>query len=112
MLTQLDINGLIGVSVKTYEETLRKRIKKKQEKSRTYTDKRRAAHKQVFSSGDYVRIKKPGHVGKGKQKFSAPIRIKKRIRPYTYLMDNGSIWNSERFVLCDKRDITSDVQNN
>ena len=27
-------------------------------------------------------------------------------------MDNGSIWNSERFVLCDKKDITSVVQNN
>ena len=27
-------------------------------------------------------------------------------------MDNGSIWNSEEFVLCDKKNITSVVQNN
>ena len=45
--------------------------------------------------GDQVRVKKPGFVRKGDQKYSDPQRIIGKKGPATYQTEDGKVWNQK-----------------
>ena len=98
--TKLDITGVTTSPKFAGEERLRTRVTSKQAKSCLYTDKYQHANDRKFFPGDKVKILKPGHVPKGSSKYSDPLTVIARIRPYTYLLSNGQTWNISRLAKC------------
>lgn len=92
MRTKLQIMDMTHVRVN--ENVVRERVKKIQEYSKQYTDRKRSAKKTSFNPGDQVRIRKPWKVKKGEQKFTKPRTVVRKKSPYTYLLDDGRIWNT------------------
>lgn len=52
----------------------------------------------MFKPGDYVRLKKSRYVHKGESKYGMPLKVVKQIRPNTYLLENGCMWNVQKLV--------------
>ena len=72
------------------ENVVRERVRKIQENSKQYTDRKKTS----FNPGDQGRIRKPWKVKKGEQKFTKPRTVGRKKSPYTYLLDDGRIWNT------------------
>lgn len=54
--------------------------------------KKHVAKTPSFSPAQYVRVRKPGHVIKGRQRFMSPQKILER-RQDSYLLEDGKAWN-------------------
>ncbi|XP_038063151.1 uncharacterized protein K02A2.6-like [Patiria miniata] len=76
---------------------LRSRVAQRQEKSRNYTDSKRGAVNPKFKPGDFVRVKRPN---KGTTKFSTPQKIVNTKGPFTYVLEDGRVWNASKLSLC------------
>ena len=75
MNTKLNIRCLPTRPMQLDDAELRDTVKKKQLKSKEYTDKRRSAQIPTFQVGGFVRIKKPTLIKKGAHKFTKPLQI-------------------------------------
>lgn len=98
--TKLDILGLSPEAfAKTpYQELarLRQRVKRKQQYSKAYTDRRRAAKPTAVAVGDMVRVKKPSVSFKGDSSFSKPREVIGQRGPASFLLDDGRTWNAAK----------------
>ncbi len=73
---------------------VRANVKKKQDKMKQYTDRKRSARTPLFDVGGRVRIRLPRATPKGHPRFSAPVRVEKRVRPNPFLLSDGKKWNA------------------
>ncbi len=73
---------------------VRANVKKKQDKMKQYTDCKRSARTPLFDVGGRVRIRLPRATPKGHPRFSAPVRVEKRVGPNTFLLSDGKKWNA------------------
>lgn len=73
---------------------VRENVKKKQDKMKLYTDHKRGARNPLFGVGGRVRIRLPRATPKGHPRFSAPVRVEKRVGPNTFLLSDGKKWNA------------------
>ncbi len=69
-------------------------VKKKQDKMKQYTDRKCSARTPLFDVGGRVRIRLPREISKGHPRFSAPVRVEKRVGPNTFLLSDGKKWNA------------------
>nr|XP_037270750.1 uncharacterized protein K02A2.6-like [Rhipicephalus microplus] len=95
--TKLDIFGLSPESFAKapYQEMarLRQRVKRRQEYSKAYTDRRRAAKPSTVAVEDMVRAKKPSVSFKGDISFSKPRKVIEQCGPASFILDDGKTWN-------------------
>ena len=98
LITKLDIVKVTRNPTKGNDQGIRNKVKRSQAKSKEYFDKRHGVQSQMFRAGDWVRVKKPGHVHKGSSSFYTPIRIDKQVAQNTYMTTDGRKWNVERLV--------------
>ena len=84
---------------------VRQTEKMKQNKYKFYADKRRNVKNIYLHVGDWVRIRKSGHVLKGEQRFSSPIQIIKKISAYTFEMSDGRRWNVSKLMKCNPPEV-------
>lgn len=82
----------------TTMQELHQRVAAKQEKSRQYTDNRRAARTANFQEGQYVRVRKPGSTAKGMPAFTKPQKILKKKWKYSFKLADGKTWNGSKFT--------------
>lgn len=98
--TKLDIFGLSPESFAKapYQELarLRQRVKRRQEYSKAYTDRRRAAKPTTVAVGDMVRVKKPSVSFKGDISFSKPRKVIEKCGPASFILDDGKTWNAAK----------------
>lgn len=102
--TKLD---LVGTPAKEFfhdpqaaMQSVRSRVARKQQASKIYTDRRRAAKHSPLTPGQQVRVKLPGHVPKGVLSYSSPFTIVDQCGQDTYNLDDGRTWNRDRLVPC------------
>lgn len=81
-------------------KAVRSRVAQKQQASKTYTDRRRAAKHSPLAAGQLVRVKLPGHVPKGALSYSSPFTIVDQCGQDTYKLDDGRTRNRNRLVPC------------
>lgn len=93
MRTKLNILPLHGEG-KSDLAAVRANVKKKQDKMKQYTDLKRSARTPLFDVGGRVRIKLPRATPKGHPRFSAPVKVEKRVGPNTFLLSDGKKWNA------------------
>lgn len=79
-------------------QSLRHRVQQRQQYTKEYTDRRRAAKTPRFRVGDWVRVKKPGKVAKGESAFGRPLRIMKRIGRWIFRLGDGRVWNASKLA--------------
>ncbi|XP_029838267.2 uncharacterized protein LOC115322083 [Ixodes scapularis] len=79
-------------------QRLRHRVQQRQQYTKEYTDRRRAAKSPRFRVGDWVRVKKPGKVAKGESAFGPPLRIMKRVGRWTFRLGDGRVWNASKLA--------------
>nr|XP_037270095.1 uncharacterized protein LOC119161631 [Rhipicephalus microplus] len=98
--TKLDIFGLSPESIAKapYQELarLRQRVKHRQEYSKAYTDRRRAAKPTTVAVEDMVRVKKPSVSFKGAISFSESREVIKQCGPASFILDDGKTWNAAK----------------
>ena len=73
-------------------------IRRKQERTKAYTDKRRHSRDTSMKRGDWVRTKRPIRKHKLASSSSYPKRIAKKAGPNTFVLEDGSRWNSRRCI--------------
>ena len=73
-------------------------IQRKQEKVKSYVDKKRLARMSSFEMGDWVRIKRPQVGHKLRSQLSAPIQIRKKISNDSYLLSDRLKWHANNLV--------------
>ena len=73
-------------------------IRRKQERTKAYTDKRRHSQDTSMKRGDRVRTKRPIRKHKLGSSLSYSKRFAKKIGPNTFVLEDGSRWNSRRCV--------------
>ncbi|KAJ8373726.1 hypothetical protein SKAU_G00043060 [Synaphobranchus kaupii] len=78
---------------------IRHRVSQQQRKMKAYTDAKRGARPPAFQKGDRVRVRKPLHVPKGHQRFSAPLTIREKVGDSTYILSNGKTWNASHLTV-------------
>ena len=98
MNTKLNIRGLPTRPMQLDDAELRDTVKKKQLKSKEYTDKRRSAQIPTFQVGGFVRIKKPTLIKKGAHKFTKPLQIIEQRGPATFRLSDGKMWNASHLA--------------
>lgn len=102
--TKLDLVGAPGKQFfqdpHAAMEAVRSRVKQKQQASKTYTDRRRAAKQSPLTTGQPVRIRLPDHVPKGAVSYSSPFTIIDQCGQDTYKLSDGRTWNRNRLVPC------------
>ena len=59
-------------------------------------DKRRNVKEPVLEPGDFVKLRKPQAVGKGDPQYTPPIKIIQVVRPGTYMLADGKIFNQSK----------------
>ena len=72
-------------------EKVRDKVKHKQN-----ADKRRNVKEPVLEPGDFVKLRKPQAVGKGDPQYTPPIKIIQVVRPGTYMLADGKIFNQSK----------------
>lgn len=112
--TRLNILGLSSAQFlqNPIEELqrLRHRVQQRQQYTKEYTDRRRAAKTPRFRVGDWVRVKKPGKVAKGESAFGPPLRIMKRVGRWTFRLGDGRVWNASKLAAASDPSLGSDQQ--
>ncbi|KAL0149455.1 hypothetical protein M9458_055243 [Cirrhinus mrigala] len=104
MLTKLNISGLCFARVfppagKLFTpQQLASHMRKKQEKSEQYSDRKRIAKHVSFQCGSYVRVKKPGIVPKTQSKFGKPLKVVGKKGLYTYKLSDGRSWDASHLA--------------
>ncbi|ROL54947.1 hypothetical protein DPX16_0121 [Anabarilius grahami] len=93
MQTKLNILPLHGEG-KCDLSAVREKVKKKQDKMKRYTDHKRGAHNPLFDAGGRVRIRLLRATPKGHPRYSAPVRVEKRVGTNTFLLSDGKKWNA------------------
>ena len=91
------------------DEKIRTRVSAQQEKARQYTDKVRGASEPKFKKGDMVRVKRLKKIGGSR--FEAPRRIVGQKGPYTFVLDDGRVWNASKLSVykgSQDRDLSSE----
>ena len=73
-------------------------IRRKQERTKPYTDKRRHSRDTSMKLGDWVRTKRPIRKYKLASSLSYPKRIAKKAGPNTFVLEDGPRWNSRRCI--------------
>ena len=68
-------------------------IRRKQERTKAYTDKRRHSRDTSMKRGYWVRTKRPIRKHKLASSLSYPKRIAKKVGPNTFVLEDGSRWN-------------------
>ena len=61
------------------------------------TKMRNAKHVE-FQTGDWVRVRKPGILVKGHVRYTNPVKIAKKLSPYTYELSDGKRWNINKLI--------------
>ncbi|KAI7789804.1 hypothetical protein IRJ41_010978 [Triplophysa rosa] len=83
---------------------VRDRVKRRQAKSKHYTDCKRGSKFRNIKVGDKVRVRKPFHVKKGEAQFTDPLSVQQQTGPSTFILSDGKRWNSSRLSLCPERE--------
>ena len=73
-------------------------IRRQQERTKAYTDKRRHSRDTSMKRGDWVRPKRPLRKHKLASSLSCLKRIAKKAGPNTFVLEDGSRWNSQRCI--------------
>ena len=73
-------------------------IRRKQERTKAYTDKRRHSRDTSMKRGNWVRTKRSIRKHRLASSLSYPKRITKKAGPNTFVLEDGSRWNSRRCV--------------
>ncbi|KAL7877191.1 hypothetical protein SRHO_G00038340 [Serrasalmus rhombeus] len=63
-------------------------------KMQTYTDSKRHAQTPRFKEGNFVRVRKPTHVKKGKSRFTEPLQIAWKSGTHSYQLTDGCVWDA------------------
>ena len=79
-------------------EGLRADIQRRQEKVKSYVDKKRSARMSSFETGDWARIKRPQVGHKLRSQLSAPLQIRKKISNDSYLLSDRSKWQANNLI--------------
>ena len=98
MRTKLNIMHYDLPKVKT--DNVKDQVKLKQNKYKSYKDQKKNVKVTKLSVGDWVKVKKPGHVFKGEKHYSDPIQIKKKLSHHTFETIDGKKWNISKLVKC------------
>jgi len=64
-----------------------------QRKMKAYLDTTRKAKTPGLKEGDFVRVRKPVHVRKGKSKFSNPMQIVRKKGKHSFELSDGRTWD-------------------
>lgn len=101
---------VVGFSAPAFEEDpakelsrLRQRIKKQQQRSKQYADRRRAAKETAIAVGDFVRVRKPSIRFKGDSVFSPPTKVVKKQGPSSFRLQDGRTWNASKLSKVSQR---------
>ncbi|XP_054759514.2 uncharacterized protein K02A2.6-like [Lytechinus pictus] len=98
MVTPLHIHDANDGNRRAGEDTeMRRRVGAKQKKAREYADKTRGASIPKFSIGDKVRVKRVKK--KNNSWFEAPQKIVAKKGLYTFVLEDGRIWNASKLTL-------------
>ncbi|ROL47367.1 putative polypeptide N-acetylgalactosaminyltransferase 8 [Anabarilius grahami] len=73
---------------------LQKRVSSRQDVMKSRFDHKHRVRHFYFQKGDKVRTKKSVHVPKAHPKFTPPVEVRKKVVPYTYLLDDGKKWHA------------------
>ena len=98
MRTKLDIVG--GDFSKCVKNSVHKKVEQKQNKYKMYTDRKRSAKHPTFKIGDWVRVRKPGFIVKGDQRYSEPVQILKQPSSHTFHTSDNKTWNVSKLSKC------------
>ena len=96
MRTKLDIAGFQKKQKEVDLEKVRDKVKHKQNMYKQNADKRRNVKEPVLEPGDFVKLRKPQAVGKGDPQYTPPIKIIQVVRPGTYMLADGKIFNQSK----------------
>ena len=77
---------------------MRQSVSDLQKKSKAYADNRRCAKDKSLRVADAVRIRKPWKTGKMEKKYSAPKQVVNRKGPHTWMLSDGTVWNTSHLV--------------
>ena len=80
-------------------EQIAQRVLTKQQRYKTYHDRKPGVKSIDVKIGDHVRVKNPRHVGKGQLKFSQPMEVVK-VNGTCVTLKGGRKWNMSRIVKC------------
>lgn len=72
---------------------LKTKVMQQQRKMKVYLDTKRKAKTPGLKEGDFVRVRKPVHVKKGKSKFSNPMQIVRRKGTHSFELSDGRTWD-------------------
>ncbi|KAL7846430.1 hypothetical protein SRHO_G00214100 [Serrasalmus rhombeus] len=97
MRTKLNVLPLTEMG--SENEELQKRVQEQQQKMKTYTDSKRHAQTPRFKEGDFVRVRKPTHVKKGKSRFTEPLQIARKSGMHSYQLTDGCVWDASRLAM-------------
>lgn len=102
MRTKLNVVGY-SVPETCSDEKLkmvRQNVQNAQKKHKRYYDAKRNVKQVHFKVGDWVRVKKPGFITKGKKTFSDPVQVSHKLSRHTYVLTDGKSWNVSKLVKC------------
>ena len=102
MRTKLNVVGYSVPEACSVEKlkTVRQNVQIAQTKQKKYYDAKRNVKHVHFKVGDWVRVKKPGFITKGKKTFSDPVQVSHKLSKYTYVLTDGKSWNVSKLVKC------------
>ncbi|ROL52624.1 Polypeptide N-acetylgalactosaminyltransferase 17 [Anabarilius grahami] len=86
--TELNPRNILAYGV------LQKRVSSRQDVMKSRFDHKHRVRHFYFQKGDKVRTKKSVHVPKAHPKFTPPVEVRKKVVPYTYLLDDGKKWHA------------------
>ena len=91
MRTKLDIASFQKKQKEVDLEKVREKVKYKQN-----ADKCKNVKKPVLKPGDLVKLRKPQAVGKGDPQYTPPNKVVQVVRPGTYMLADGTIFNQSK----------------
>ena len=77
-------------------EKVRDTVKYKQNMYRQIANKCRNVNEPALKPGDFVNLRKTQAVGKGDPQYTPPIKIIQVVRPGTYMLPDGKIFNQSK----------------
>lgn len=89
MRLRLPVIASSKIDTDTYQ-----RVKKQQQRNKKHYDRRNAVRSPKLRAGDYVHVRKPGHVPKTSRRFSSPVRVMSPEGPASYRLGDGSVRNA------------------
>ena len=99
MRTGLDVAGIHNTMKNWSGEQVYNHVAQKQIASKSYIDEKRGAKQLDLNVGDFIRIRKPGHVSKGQMKYGNPVQITGVHGPSTYSASDSCTWNQSNFSI-------------